>query len=505
MASILDRDAATGGYVQRKADPHLMIDLLRQAEDLPWLKPVKDANARIAKENPSFASFSDEASRMLLPGTPTEAALSLVGGPFGKIGTKAGLGLAGASLAGDAESSPMVRALRAGKTAARAGAKEGAAIGEVLERAKPDTSLFTPGYLPNPPKNPNPQVGTRFETEHIGGLVPEVPLDISKKQGASLTFTPWDASTRNDLVTSVSGKKLSKPVMTTGGRKFARDVQNVAEGRGGASNRGIANRVQDRVNVSSREGLDAGGTGEVLMLPSSMGSTGEFFSSMPSNVQIQLLRDAGLNKADRKYLSDLVRTHKIQVPGKGLVQPFGNFAGFDSPDLERQLAEGLGQGATGGMLRTAVADRLSLKDVQQLLDYNAEDMMAAIRDPALRDLDKGFTGSTVIQAQPGASVMDISNHPDYNTGTRGLYQGSFGPDVPVEIIAPKLYEATMQDLLRKGFKPGFTPTENQLRTMTLNAMDKRKAGISELIDQRVIDSHGQYLHDMQRALREGSY
>jgi len=339
-------------------------------------------------------------------------------------------------------------------------------------------------YLAHTPSKPDPTVGTRFEREDLGGLAPKTPLNIEGAKGGSFMTGPWDSSGRNQRITSVSEEKLPQPVVTTGGQDFARDLKNIEAGRMGASNKSMALRGQSRVDVAHRENLDAGGTGRVFVLPSTMGPNSEFFSTMPTEVLMQLMRNADLSKTRVAGLDKLVRDMPV-VTKAGTRQPFKGFAGFNDPDFERQILEGAGaQGGTAGELRKAISDRLTLKENQKLLGYNMEDMMAAIQDPALRGVPKGYVGNTVMEGKPGASIMDVSNHPAYNRGQAGNYLGTLGASGPMQAAMPKTYNRLFKEMQGRGGDP---------HQNAINAMDKRGAGFSEVIDQQTIDSWNQWL------------
>jgi len=90
-------------------------------------------------------------------------------------------------------------------------------------------------FLDTKPKTPNPLVGSRYETEYIGGLAPKTPTKIEDVQGSSFMILPWDSTTRNMRITSVSDEVLPEAVITEGGQDFARALANIEKEIGGAS------------------------------------------------------------------------------------------------------------------------------------------------------------------------------------------------------------------------------------------------------------------------------
>lgn len=134
MASILDRDERTGGYAEPTPEPHLTLDLLRQ---IP-------GSRKLARNNPSLASFGEAAAREFTPGEAWELPLLLAGGPGGKIATKAALAGLGGIMASDAQAGPMSRLLREGKAAARTASTGGLGFRDVVpEPGTPKATLFT--------------------------------------------------------------------------------------------------------------------------------------------------------------------------------------------------------------------------------------------------------------------------------------------------------------------------------------------------------------------------
>jgi len=117
-------------------------------------------------------------------------------------------------------------------------------------------------YRPSTPLKIDPTVGTRYEREFIGGLAEKKPLKIEDYQGASTMLMPWDSSSRNYKITSISDELLPSPIITHGGQDYARDLTHIDQGVAGASGLDIAKRIRDRDAIARMENINAGGTGE---------------------------------------------------------------------------------------------------------------------------------------------------------------------------------------------------------------------------------------------------
>jgi len=128
---------------------------------------------------------------------------------------------------------------------------------EALERQMAQVPNLMGSFLPSTPLKVNPLVGTRYEREFLGGLAEKTPQLIENLKGSSLMVMPWDASSRNYAVKSISGEALPKRVITHGGQDYARDIVHMQEGIAGASNLGIAKRIQSRDAQARKENLAA--------------------------------------------------------------------------------------------------------------------------------------------------------------------------------------------------------------------------------------------------------
>lgn len=354
-------------------------------------------------------------------------------------------------------------------------AQENAAAPRTLS---PEAGVF----LMHTPKKPNPAVGTRYETEYIGGLADKAPVKIEDLKGSSLLSMPWDLTSRNYKVKAVSDELLPQPVLTTGGQDFARDLAHIAMNVGGASNLGIAKRIQNRAKAAETENVAAGGSGAVYHVPTTMAPTSMNFSTMPTDVLLQLVDKAGMSKKAAKEFDNSLRT----LLGPGNKPIFGGFRGLLTDEGRNQLrVTGIEGGATAGELRKAFVDRMNLKENQARIGFNAEDVVAALTDPSLRGVRDGMAGNTIIRAFPDERLMR-STHPSYDTDIPGRYFGSMA-NVPLDVLMPKAWEKTYAEMATRG---------GDVRKNTIGALQRRGAGVSEVVDDRVIESVNRYLEGL---------
>ncbi len=349
-------------------------------------------------------------------------------------------------------------------------------------------------YRKSTPTAPDPSVGTRFEREFLGGLAERKPIDLEQYRGASLMVLPWDSSSRNYRITSVSDELLPRPVVTHGGFDYTRDLEHIKEGIAGASNLGIAKRIRDRDAVARRENLEAGGTGEVLHAPITMGSGSENFSVQPTEVLLGLIDRANVSKGVIDDLNKEIRELKI-FKGTGesrkTLQPFKNFRGVTSEEGRVQLYRG-GDGleSTEGELRKALVGVMSKKKFQEQFGFNAEDVSAAITSPTLAGVPKGYIGDALFSTNPASGMhLRPSKNATYNTDFTGEYEGSLGLSLPVEVLMKRTFDRIAQEQAGKS---------GDIRNMTIGALEKRKEGVSEIIDDYMLDQYDKYLRQQRR-------
>lgn len=342
-------------------------------------------------------------------------------------------------------------------------------------------------YRVSTPKNPDPLVGTQFEREFLGGLAEKTPIKIEDLKDSSLMVMPWDASSRNYAVKSISGEALPNKIITHGGHDYARDVGHIEQGVAGASNLGIAKRIQSRDAQARLENIAAGGSGDVIHLPITMGEGDMNFSVMPTQALLGII-DA--REPSKKFMKELDTSIRQYVDPKKRTQPFKDFAGVNSEVGRMQLFTGEGVNGTAGDLRKVFVNRTAgLKGRQEYLGFNAEDLAAALRDPALEGVPKGYVGNTLIKVGNEGMHLRPSKNPTYSTDFTGQYMGSLGNNVPIEALFPKLFPK---------FEKAYSKQKGDLRNMAIGGLEKKSEGVSEFVDQQVIDNYYKNLEAIKK-------
>jgi hypothetical protein len=351
------------------------------------------------------------------------------------------------------------------------------------------------GYLNTTPKKPDPLVGTRFVATPQGNLAQREAFNIENFEGkGSIVPVPYDATTRDNLVTNVSGHTLINPLLTEGGNDYSLDKRNLAQNIGGASGKAIARRVQKRIDQAAVEH-----SGDVLLMPNTMGANAENFSHHPAHIILDLMQQRQLKRHTLDKLSDDVRSQfETNKKTKQKYYPYANFLGFHHPNVGEQILKGgYGLNATSGDLRKIIMKRLGLVSMQKLLDYNLGDLKSSILDPELATDPRAYMGHTVVKAVTGAPLRPGS-HSDYDTDYTGQNIGGMG-NRPLEIIMPDSYSNMREELLKRPSKKKKSPA--QIRAQVVGALEKRKERIAQPINSRVINNAGLW----EEGLKNGEF
>jgi len=352
------------------------------------------------------------------------------------------------------------------------------------------------GHLTSTPLEPHAAVGQRYDVNQAYGLAPKNDVDLEQHKGASVMVMPWDSTSRNVRVRGISGHELPEHVTTHGGQDYARDLEHILQGVAGASGEEIAKRIATREAIARMENEKQGGTGQLLHMPITMGERGEDFAMTPTEILHQLVMRGMLPPEELARMNAEIRAHKIEKSGKR-IQPFGGFVGLEHPEFDQQIVTGHGLDTTAGELRKAIVNRVGyLKHNQKALDFNIEDLVNAVTDPALRGVPKGYIGNTVIGSDPDHMTLTPSSNKAYDTNFSGQYLGTLGHSFPAEI----LFGNKMAELHKE-----FEGKKADPRTMALGALEKRNENISQILNNETLDRYGKYLMARDKKLRTGHY
>jgi hypothetical protein len=328
-------------------------------------------------------------------------------------------------------------------------------------------------YLPTRPKMPA-EVGTRYVRTDLGGLVAPEPFDVQKYKGASIGSIPWDNSGRNQLIESVSDEVLKNAVLSHGGQKYLMDALHQQQNIAGASGEEIAQRIADRVDVARKENLEAGGTGVILQTPISMGQFSENYSVMPSQVLLNLYDQRVPSKAKTAEINKFVKSE------------FPEFKGIETDAGRKQLLEGGDGIQTPGQLRKKFVAAMYNEDNEKYFKFNRQDISNAITDPDLLGVPRGYGLNVVMSHGKDPLTLTPSNNPTYSTNFSGQYVGGIG-NTPIQVYMRDRYNTIRKEYENAVDKNGKPFDESRINSAVIGALEKRKEGVFQMIDQQLID------------------
>ena len=358
-----------------------------------------------------------------------------------------------------------------------------------------------PRHIPTNNKNPNPLVGNRYEVESLGGLLDPKIKKIEDFYNQNFLLLPYDSSSRNMAIGGVSDHMFKNKSVTHGGIGFGRAEENFNRGVAGASGLGIVKRVRDRVIQSRLENAKAGGPGVANLLTVTMGgrkkpgtNAAHDFSVQPTEVVFGILDNQPLRKADIQELDKAIRetpiVKKRKKDGKEYSEktfPFKKFSGVMTDEGRIQLMKGTDQFSDGD-IRKALMAEISKTKHQQAFKFNIQDLDNAITDKELMGIPKGYVGAAIIDTPSNFKIQPSSNA-TYNTEFLGDGTGSFGFNMPVEVLFKPKFDELGAEFANKYRAQNPTVKRN----MIIGALEKRKEGISQIVDDDAIKRVNDYI------------
>ena len=327
----------------------------------------------------------------------------------------------GASLGAIADLTPVAPVAKAG---AKAGARE------IARQIETGTGVFGKGtidprmyvYKPTFPSKPVPEgVGSTFEREQVRDLLPVKDLSAEDIRGASVFTFPADSTNFGMKTKSVSGNKINEDLQEvgSGGIPFGRSVEHQSKDIGFASNDAAAIGQHDRYEIERQANIDRGGSGRIFVSPTYMADFSEAFSTQPVFLLNSMVRSQGLSSKELEAIDDMVRSTK---GGK-----FKDWVGMADPFARQQLLTGEGVQAGKSDLRKKVYEKYASKAGQKTLDYNIEDLRAALLDPRLINQPANNMGELwyEVNFNKGVTPSELgSKHLDYTKDMGGNYRGT---------------------------------------------------------------------------------
>lgn len=335
-------------------------------------------------------------------------------------------------------------------------------------------------YRTTTPKNIDPLVGTRYETQQLPGIVPRRAINYDDLLGGSMMTYPTDMLSRNVLVTNVSEVPLgANAFVTPGGLMYMMDEKNIANKIGYASNRGAATAQNNRALQAIEENLAMGGTGRVFMAPHTMPRSGENFSTGPTLGLLALIKATNPDPAILETISDRVRSATV----KGVKGKYKDFVGLNDPKAAEQLltGEGLKAGSPGD-LRKVFVDKASSVAAEKGIGFNYPDLQNAILDVNVMNKPSFLMGDSIYEALPKLGTRP-GTHGAYGYDMPGIFVGNT-IGAPVSEFMQPVYQRILPTQMNKpGPRAGEYADPHQL---TRGSLSTAGEGISMFLDEKQI-------------------
>jgi len=328
------------------------------------------------------------------------------------------------------------------------------------------------GFYKNKAPNYVPDIDVKSTDQGI--LIPEKQIKIEDLKGSKLIPLVADRTDAGKVVTGIRGGArdydFEVPVELQGGRGFMRFPDTGAF----ASMESVMSRQAEEAARIGEEGLNAKG---VYM---SMSPEGGDFSTMMSDVVMEMMKQSPIKKKDIKELSNWVKEN---------VDP--DFIGFDDLDAAKKYLIT----NVPGTRRQLIWKQLDKKapDGQTYVEKGFPtmgDARVAISDPRLLDTPN-LEGSSIANFDTsGRLITDpVRQHKTYSsqigpTGAAG-YAGELEP-IPYEILMRPFFEKR---------RAADIPTSGDQRSLTMS-------DISTEVDDQMIEEVNEYINLIEQAERD---
>jgi len=216
---------------------------------------------------------------------------------------------------------------------------------------------------------------------------------------------------------------------------------------------------------------------EPAVVYTAMGNESMKFNTMTSEALLRQLPFLDVPKKAKAEFDKLIR------------EDFPEWAGLDSDNAIKQVRGEIPIGKKkASKLRKKIATELS-KDVWRKQGFPVyQDVINVLTEPDLLDIRRGDSGFTVFTGIPGANIGEGASHATYSHGIPGTYLGGFERSIPPEIMFPKQWAKTANQVNKVG-----NPLSRQERVGTV-----QMGHGYEMADQEWVDNVNAYLESQRR-------
>lgn len=371
---------------------------------------------------------------------------------------------AGGAIEGYASGSSVVKG--ALQLFERAPAKSSAEIAALAQRMAPQV---LGQYVPEATGKSLKQFQREAELQHV--ITPNFErkqLDIYDPQqhiGAVQIGVPGDISRAHETIHEIAGRPLNSPSVQEGGPMYG------LKDNFWASNLSPASGVQNLVNKASQAYGDAPVIASTMKMPEGMGYAQHYADALMKNIDYSKVKNID-------EFNDIIRKGN---PKSG---PFPDFAGIENPDIS------LAQMEADPKLRTHFTGIMSKDKFTEPYGLPpGRDVLHAVSEPDLINLETGAGGKGIGMMQPGAELTS-SEHPTYSHDIPGQLFGTAQYPMPYELQYPDMLNYIRQNPITYTTSAGKEGTVGEFGRLKM--MQPR-----QVIDPQYADEISQYNEQMK--------
>jgi hypothetical protein len=351
----------------------------------------------------------------------------------------------------------------------RAPAKTKEEISKIAERIAPQfTDEFVRGRkgTASVAGKSKKQFDLEKEYEHDIRATKELPsvgkVDLSKRKGDVMLSLPGDYTISDQDIYSIAGRQLREPSRQYGGPRYGLG----AEDAGWASGFSPAAAFQRRAIEASKQYGDAPVLANYLMMgPEGMNYALHFSDALLKSIDPSKLAPEAIETINQVIRAGTPKHH------------FADFVGIEHPE------EAYMQMAQYPKLRKHFNSIMQMPTFTEAVGLpSGSAVRHAVTEPALRDLERGMTGHSLIELNPEITKLSPSEHPTYAYDIPGQFLGEMPVMSPYELTFPDVVKSIRENPKQAGSEFG-----------TL-----QMGGGKQIIDQQLIDEIGEY----QRRMKE---
>jgi len=348
---------------------------------------------------------------------------------------------------------------------ARAKPKTKAEINAIAERVAPQmTGEFVrakPGESVSVAGKSKKQFDLEQELQHDIQRSREVPeaknIDLEPHRGSVMLSLPGDISIADYDIFGIGGEGLRMPSRQYGGPRFGLGHPEEA---GWASGLVPAAGFQRRVTGASEQY----GGAPVLANFMAMGPEGLNYAEHYADALLKLSKPEQMTPRNVDHFNKIIRSGNAKAE-------FPDFPGIEHPEASYLY-----------MIENPEA-RKHYNSVMQLTKTTEElglpsglNVRHAVSEPELRDMERGMTGFSVMQMEPGVANLKPSMHPTYSHDIPGKFLGR------TDVLMP--YEMTFPDTVA-GIRANPKQAASEFGTLQM-------LGGKQIIDNQLLDELEQY-------------